>query len=152
MKLLLAKEWLNSFQSKSISLFSSFIEFMFSITKESIVDISGTISKASVISCSQHGIELIAESCFVVSAAPERLPFPIGDAKVDSAVEDGNNSNKESSEADLAKVNLDTRLNYRYFELRVCISKRKSMILIITIDHSQSGNLWIAIRDLHAIS
>ncbi|KAI6215759.1 Aspartyl-tRNA synthetase [Aphelenchoides besseyi] len=57
-------------------------KFIGGISKESIIDVQGTVSKVDrpVASCSQSTVELKIKQVFVVSAAEPRLPLQIEDA------------------------------------------------------------------------
>lgn len=85
------------------------LKFIEGVSKESIVDIQGTISKVSqpIVSCSQQNVELKIKQFFVVSAAEPRLPLQIEDA-----------TRPETEGSDLAVVKLDTRLDNRVIDLR----------------------------------
>jgi aspartyl-tRNA synthetase len=84
------------------------IKFVSNITKESIIDVEGTLTKvdAKIESCSQQDVELHVSQVWTVSAAVPRLPLLIEDAS------------RPASEEELAKVNLDTRLDNRILDLR----------------------------------
>ncbi|PVD36066.1 hypothetical protein C0Q70_03036 [Pomacea canaliculata] len=89
------------------------IKFIASITKESIVDVEGTVRTVDqkIESCSQDDVELHVEQVWVVSASAQRLPLQIEDA---SRPEGGD---------DLATVNQDTRLDNRFLDLRTTTSQ-----------------------------
>lgn len=84
------------------------IKFVSNITKESIIDVEGTVKKVDtkIESCSQQDVELHVSQIWTVSAATPRLPLLIEDAS------------RPASEEELAKVNLDTRLDNRVLDLR----------------------------------
>lgn len=80
------------------------LKFIEGVSKESIIDVQGTISKVAqpIVSCSQQNVELKIKQFWVVSAAEPRLPLQIEDA-----------SRPETDDSDLATVKLDTRLDNR---------------------------------------
>ncbi|CBZ28725.1 putative aspartyl-tRNA synthetase [Leishmania mexicana MHOM/GT/2001/U1103] len=83
------------------------IDFMGQIATESIVDVEATVSKVEqpISSTSHSDIELKVKRIHTVTESLRTLPFTLEDA-----------SRKESDEG--AKVNLDTRLNSRWMDLR----------------------------------
>jgi aspartyl-tRNA synthetase len=84
------------------------IKFVQNITKESIIDVEGTLKKveSKIESCSQQDVELHVSQVWTVSAAVPRLPLLIEDAS------------RPATEEEMAKVNLDTRLDNRILDLR----------------------------------
>ena len=84
---------------------------VFSITKESIIDVEATVKTvpSKVESCTQKDVEVHIEQIFVVSAAKLQLPLQIEDAS--RPVKDEENSLN-------IKVNQDTRLDNRVLDLR----------------------------------
>ncbi|CAB4022859.1 aspartate--tRNA ligase, cytoplasmic-like, partial [Paramuricea clavata] len=86
------------------------VKFTANISKESIVDIEGTIQKAEqkIQSCSQSDVEIVVTKIFCVSQSFPRLPLQIEDA-----------SRPESEEeSGLATVGQDVKLDHRYIDLR----------------------------------
>ena len=86
------------------------VKFTANISKESIVDVEGTVQKAEqkIQSCSQTDVEIVVTKIFCVSAASPRLPLQIEDA-----------SRPESEEeSGLATVGQDVKLDNRYIDLR----------------------------------
>jgi len=86
--------------------------FVFSITKESIIDVKATVKSvpSKIESCSQQDIEVHLQQVFVVSAAKPQLPLQIEDAA---------RSVGEMDETALnIRVNQDTRLDNRVLDLR----------------------------------
>ncbi|CAJ1990830.1 AspRS / aspartyl-tRNA synthetase [Leishmania donovani] len=83
------------------------IDFMGQIATESIVDVEATVCKVEqpITSTSHSDIELKVKKIHTVTESLRTLPFTLEDA-----------SRKESDEG--AKVNLDTRLNSRWMDLR----------------------------------
>lgn len=59
-----------------------FVLYFFSVSKESIVDIKGKVTKtpSKIESCSQQDVELHIEELWVVSQAISQLPLLIEDA------------------------------------------------------------------------
>lgn len=87
------------------------VKFASNISKESLVDVCGTVSKVPkpVEGCSQKNVELVCTEMFLVSAAKPQLPILVEDAaRPVSEQEDGLN----------IKVNQDTRLDNRVLDLR----------------------------------
>lgn len=85
---------------------------LFSITKESIVDIEGIVrcAPSKIESCSQKDVEVELKCVFVVSAAKPQLPLQIEDAA---------RPVNEMDETTLnIRVNQDTRLDNRVLDLR----------------------------------
>lgn len=89
-----------------------FLCFIFSITKESIIDVKAIVKPvpSKIESCSQEDVEVHIEEVFVISAAKPQLPLQIEDAA------------RPISEADETalniRVNQDTRLDNRVLDLR----------------------------------
>jgi nondiscriminating aspartyl-tRNA synthetase len=90
------------------------IKFIGGVSKESIVDVQGTVKTVDnkVESCSQQDVELEIQQFFVVSEAEPQLPLQIEDA-----------SRAATEDTSLAVVNLDTRLNNRVLDLRTQTSQ-----------------------------
>lgn len=85
---------------------------MFSITKESIIDVKAVVKSvpSKIESCSQKDVEVHLEEVFVISAAKPQLPLQIEDAA---------RLINEADEATLnIRVNQDTRLDNRVLDLR----------------------------------
>ena len=96
-----------SFDEKSVS--KSMIKFITNIPKDSLVEIKGTIVSAEIKSeaMSLKTAELHVEEIFVVHEASNRQPFTLDDA-----------ARSEDGPENLPRVNLDTRLNHRVFDLK----------------------------------
>jgi len=88
------------------------VKFATNISKESIVDIEGTVVPVDVkiASATQQDIEIHATKIHVVSKADPRLPLQIEDA-----------SRPDTDE--LASVHQDTRLDNRIIDLRTCTNQ-----------------------------
>jgi aspartyl-tRNA synthetase len=91
------------------------IDFISSLSHESIVDIQGTLVSAKVKSCTQHNVELQIKKAFVVSRAPSTLPFLLEDA---ARSEEDVETTKDSSRP-MHGVSQDIRLDNRWLDLRV---------------------------------
>ena len=85
------------------------IKFITSIPKDSLVEIKGTILPAEIKSesMSLRTAELHVEEIFVVHEASSHQPFTLDDA-----------ARSEDGPEHLPRVNLDTRLNHRVFDLK----------------------------------
>ncbi|CAD6198248.1 unnamed protein product [Caenorhabditis auriculariae] len=96
------------------------IKFVAGISKESIIDVEGSVEKVEnpVDSCTQKDVELLASQVFVVSASDPRLPLQIEDASRSAPTEEEKAGNNK-----LAVVNLDTRLDNRILDLRTTTSR-----------------------------
>ncbi|KAL7077672.1 hypothetical protein ACQ4LE_003504 [Meloidogyne hapla] len=93
-----------------------FVKFAQNISKESLVDIFGQISKtpSPVSSCTQSDVEIKIQKLFIVSASEPRMPLQMDDAtRPDIGEETGG----------LAVVKLDTRLDNRVLDLRTPTSQ-----------------------------
>ncbi|VVC25477.1 Nucleic acid-binding, OB-fold,Aspartyl/Asparaginyl-tRNA synthetase, class [Cinara cedri] len=90
-----------------------FVKFCSNISKESIVDIKGKVTKtpSKIGSCSQQDVELHIEELWVVSQAVSQLPLLIEDAS--RPVKGG-----DEDQGLNIKVNQDTRLDNRVIDLR----------------------------------
>ncbi|CAG5053233.1 unnamed protein product [Parnassius apollo] len=88
------------------------VKFAGNITKESIVDVRGTVVKTSspVESCTIREVELLGAELWLVSAAKPQLPLQIEDASRPEKNDD--------PEALKIRVNQDTRLDNRVLDLR----------------------------------
>ncbi|XP_050421963.1 aspartate--tRNA ligase, cytoplasmic [Adelges cooleyi] len=97
--------------SETIS--KQFIKFCSNISKESIVDIKGNVTKTptKIDSCSQQDVELHIEELWVVSQAANQLPLLIEDASRPIKLDDDQDGLN-------IKVNQDTRLDNRVIDLR----------------------------------
>ncbi|PAV65694.1 hypothetical protein WR25_17213 [Diploscapter pachys] len=98
------------------------LKFVSAVSRESIVDIQGTVQKvdAPVESCTQKTVEVHAFELWVVSAAKGQLPLQIEDAMRRAPTEEELANDKENK---LATVNLDTRLDNRVLDLRTITSQ-----------------------------
>ena len=96
-----------SFDEKSVS--KPMIKFITNIPKDSLVEIKGTIVPAEIKSeaMSLKTAELHVEEIFVVHEASSNQPFTLDDA-----------ARSEDGPENLPRVNLDTRLNHRVFDLK----------------------------------
>jgi len=105
------------------------IQFIGNIPKESVVDIKGIVIAVEkpVESCTQSNIEIHVHEIFVVSRAISRLPLQIEDAM------------RPDGDDNLAKVNLDTKLDHRVLDLRTPTNQAILNIL------SSFGELFILI-------
>ena len=100
------------------------INFLKSISNESIVELKGKVSnpESPIESCSQK-IELTIESAFVVNRSKTLLPFQISDAsqKVDkNTLNEAEDSKKETEAVEEGGINvhMKTRLDNRVLDLR----------------------------------
>eukprot|EP00002_Diphylleia_rotans_P017779 TRINITY_DN344_c0_g1_i1.p1 TRINITY_DN344_c0_g1~~TRINITY_DN344_c0_g1_i1.p1 ORF type:complete len:662 (+),score=216.02 TRINITY_DN344_c0_g1_i1:58-2043(+) len=87
------------------------VKYASNISKESIVDVFATVAAAKVESTSQKDIELSVIKIFAISNAVPQLPFQIEDAarpEIEGQEEDESRP----------RVNQDTRLDYRWIDLR----------------------------------
>lgn len=85
------------------------------VPRESIVDLVGVLAGAEVKSdlITQNKIELAIQQVYVVSRAQNTPPFSLDDAA----------RSEEGTDASLPRVNLDTRLNHRFVDLRTPCSQ-----------------------------
>uniref|UniRef100_A0A2P2I555 Aspartate--tRNA ligase, cytoplasmic n=1 Tax=Hirondellea gigas TaxID=1518452 RepID=A0A2P2I555_9CRUS len=88
------------------------IKFVAGINKESIIDVTGQVVKASVVSCTVQDVEVHPSHVMVVSLAEPRLPLQIDDAM-----------RPETDADDVARVLQDTRLDNRVLDLRTATSQ-----------------------------
>ncbi|CAG9794421.1 unnamed protein product [Diatraea saccharalis] len=97
-------------EEKNVS--KQLVKFVGNITKESIIDVYGTIVKTAtpVESCTVSEVELVASEVWVVSAAKAQLPLQIEDA--------ARPEKNDDPEALKIRVNQDTRLDNRVLDLR----------------------------------
>ena len=86
-----------------------------SLTEESIIEVSGTLQAAEVISCSQSTVEIAISMVRLVSAAAPKLPFEIEDAARSEAEVEAS----EQTERPLPRIGQELRLNNRWIDLRV---------------------------------
>lgn len=137
---------------KTPTMSKEFVKFIGSIPKESIVDVVGCLSPAKVDSCSIKDYELDIKQLWLVSPSTSVLPFQIQDAN-NSILLDPNDEpkekekeivqeEKETNPKDKKKkkekpqqqakkeekggeinVGPDTRLNYRWLDLRTTTSQ-----------------------------
>ncbi|KJE94927.1 aspartyl-tRNA synthetase, variant 1 [Capsaspora owczarzaki ATCC 30864] len=97
------------------------VKFVASLSKESFVDVEGTIVgvPTPIESCTLHDIELHVTKIFTVSSAMPRLPFSLDDATNVEPLEGVETTNSNSEPEDnLIRVGLDTRLDNRVIDLR----------------------------------
>lgn len=87
------------------------VKFCTAITKESIVDICGTVKKVDqkIESCTQSDVELHIKQIFVVSRSAPKLPL---------LIEDASRPELEEGSDGKPRVNPDTRLDNRILDLR----------------------------------
>lgn len=85
------------------------------VPRESIVDLVGVLAGADVKSdlITQNKVELAIQQVHVVSRAQNTPPFSLDDAA----------RPEEGTDASLPRVNLDTRLNHRFVDLRTPCSQ-----------------------------
>ncbi|KAH8871717.1 Aspartate--tRNA ligase, cytoplasmic [Schistosoma japonicum] len=90
------------------------LDFVSSISKESIVDVYGQVLKSPVLieGCNPDTIEIHCEKVFVVSSALSTLPLQIEDAM-----------RPDDDESALSRVNQDTRLDNRCIDLRTPVNQ-----------------------------
>ncbi|XP_026323248.1 aspartate--tRNA ligase, cytoplasmic [Hyposmocoma kahamanoa] len=88
------------------------VKFTGNITKESIIDVQGTVVKTAspIESCSIRDVELLASEVWTVSSARSQLPLQIEDA--------ARPEKNDDPEALKIRVNQDTRLDNRVLDLR----------------------------------
>ncbi|KAB0792316.1 hypothetical protein PPYR_14275 [Photinus pyralis] len=97
--------------SETIS--KAMVKFCSNISKESIVDLEGSVvdlGKKGVAGCTQGEIELLVSQVWVVSVAASQLPLQIEDASRPEKSDD--------AESLRIRVNQDTRLDNRILDLR----------------------------------
>ncbi|KAF7233802.1 hypothetical protein EG68_11390 [Paragonimus skrjabini miyazakii] len=90
------------------------LHYVHSISKESIIDVYGCVTKSPVLieGCNPDTVELHCERVYVVSAALPTLPLQIEDAM-----------RPEDDETALSRVNQDTRLDHRCIDLRTPVNQ-----------------------------
>ena len=102
-------------------------KFVASISKESVVDVFGTLEKVDqpILSATQTDVELQVQTCFIISKAAAILPFQLEDASRSDVLY----AEQEKEEAlaiaegrtppvKYVSVSQDTRLDYRWIDLR----------------------------------
>ncbi|KAK9871593.1 hypothetical protein WA026_012973 [Henosepilachna vigintioctopunctata] len=101
--------------SESIS--KEMVKFASNISKESIVDIEGTVASvpSEIAGCTQSDVELIASQLWVVSSSDPQLPLQIDDASRPEKPEDTEGLN--------IRVKQDTRLDNRILDLRTATNQ-----------------------------
>ncbi|KAI4377862.1 hypothetical protein MLD38_015429 [Melastoma candidum] len=86
------------------------VKFVAALSRESVVDVEGVISVPEVaITGATQQVEIQVTKLYCISKASPNLPFNLEDAA---------RSDAEIEEQQLVRVNQDTRLNFRYFDLR----------------------------------
>eukprot|EP00358_Blepharisma_japonicum_P000700 CAMPEP_0202945924 /NCGR_PEP_ID=MMETSP1395-20130829/7647_1 /ASSEMBLY_ACC=CAM_ASM_000871 /TAXON_ID=5961 /ORGANISM="Blepharisma japonicum, Strain Stock R1072" /LENGTH=538 /DNA_ID=CAMNT_0049646229 /DNA_START=23 /DNA_END=1639 /DNA_ORIENTATION=+ len=99
------------------------LKFASDITKESIIDVYGTLKATSqpVQSCSINNMELETTKVFVVSKSQASLPFQLDDAGQPMTLEQAENERDEdqAEEGGRARVSQKLRLNNRVIDLRL---------------------------------
>jgi aspartyl-tRNA synthetase len=108
------------FQSDTIP--SEFLKFGNKLSKESVIDVHGTVVAADVTNATQKAVEISIDRLYVVSAAAPNMPFQLDDAMrigVTEDQEDVNEGNEDAKgEIDGPVVSQATRLDYRWIDLR----------------------------------
>jgi aspartyl/asparaginyl-tRNA synthetase len=102
------------FKSDSIS--KDFIKFCSCLSRESVVDILGTVQAADVKSCTQSQIEIVPLRVYCVSRAYHMMPFTVDDVSRSEA-EIAASEAKDIQTAH-KRVGQDTRLDNRCIDLR----------------------------------
>ncbi|BHF58060.1 Aspartate--tRNA ligase, cytoplasmic [Sparganum proliferum] len=92
---------------------TNMLKFAAAITKESIIDVFGTIKSTPslVEGCCPDNVEMHVQKVFVVSASAPQLPLQIEDAM------------RPEDDETLSHVNQDTRLDNRYIDLRTPVNQ-----------------------------
>lgn len=100
---------------EGIQLFTNLSTFLQSLGQESIVDIYGTISSATIKSCTITTHEIKIQKIFCISHVPVgTLPFTIEDAnRPEHIVEDSQNTSRP-----YPRIGQETRLDHRWLDLR----------------------------------
>jgi aspartyl-tRNA synthetase len=102
-------------------------KFVSSISKESVVDVSGTLNKVDqpILSATQSDVELQVQTCFIISKAAAILPFQLEDASRSDTLyaeqekeEAAALAEGRTAPAKYVSVSQDTRLDYRWIDLR----------------------------------
>jgi nondiscriminating aspartyl-tRNA synthetase len=105
------------------------LKFIGAIPVESVVDVGATVRAApsAITGCTQSDVELEVASVHVVSKSEITLPFSVKAASLPGSYQYGETDNDtvrggeakaEAAAAQQVKVGLDTRLNYRWIDLR----------------------------------
>jgi len=139
---------------KTPTMSKEFVKFIGTIPKESIVDVVGCLSPAKVDSCTIKDYELDIKQLWLVSSSTSVLPFQIQDANNSilldpndepkqeiMEVEDKKETNpkdkkkkkenkQQTKKEDKGEINVgpDTRLNYRWLDLRTTTSQSIQII------------------------
>jgi aspartyl-tRNA synthetase len=90
------------------------IDYLKSLTLESVVDIKGTLVAAQVKSCTVRNLELSMERVYTVSKADAVLPFLVEDASQSDAEIDAS----QSTERPFPRLGQKIRLDHRWMDLR----------------------------------
>lgn len=93
---------------------SPMIDYLKSLTLESVVDIKGTLVAAQVKSCTVRNLELSMERVYTVSKADAVLPFLVEDASRSDAEIDAS----QSTERPFPRLGQEIRLDHRWMDLR----------------------------------
>lgn len=119
--------------SKSNEASDPMLKFAESITKESIVDITGYIVKCDVISTTQKDVEIHVKSLFVVSMA-EQLPIQVADCEIAQPLLDAQTKTMQviNEKIEIEKAKLETATNEK--------DKRKINIVIERLVKEKSTN------------
>jgi aspartyl/asparaginyl-tRNA synthetase len=106
---------------KSETIPKEMIKFAGALSKETVVDVKGTIVKADVKSCTQNDVELSVLRLYVVSRAEPGLPLQIDDAGRSEAEIAESERKHAAGELDGAyvRVGTDIRLDNRVIDMRV---------------------------------
>ena len=90
------------------------VQYLKSLTVESILDIEGTVVPAEVKSCSVQTVELVLHRVHTVSRAAAILPFLVQDAaRSDQQVDDSQDTDRP-----FARLGQELRLDHRWMDLR----------------------------------
>lgn len=105
------------FQGGDIS--KAMVNYAGKIPKESIIDVYGTVQKVDkqVEATTFKNVEIAVSKIFVVSRVKVELPFQIDDA-MRSDAEIAANDALDEKDRKFITVNADTRLDYRWIDLR----------------------------------
>ena len=105
------------------------IKFVGSIPVESVIDVGAVVkaAPAPITGCTQTDVELEVISVHVVSKSEITLPFSVRAASLPGSYQYGETDNdnvrasadgESKNDAQQVKVGLDTRLNYRWIDMR----------------------------------
>jgi aspartyl-tRNA synthetase len=135
MGFIILREGTSTFQSvitTSQEVSKSMIKYASGISKESIIDIYGTVHvpETPIESCSISNLELIIQKIYVISRSLPTLPFQLEDANnpmtLEEALSEGKEADKKKTgkkedgkKEERARVSQDVRLNNRYIDLRL---------------------------------